>query len=180
MRYEASNTVRRVLGSQAARPMLSRFFWILMLAVHTPACVRIWQRILEPHATVAQLGAGIWLAAAIVFFVLKLIGLPSLRFATDRRSVCTIALAILLIHAGPLGFRSPEAVVPDQAPLAGSILLMMGLSSVRKMLSSLSGNRSPRLPGSASGKPLCLPVLERIHNSTPLIQRAPRPPPFGN
>jgi hypothetical protein len=157
--------------------MLGRIFWVLMLAVHVPACVRVWQRILEPHATAAQIGAGVWLAAAIVFFVLKLIGLPSLRFATDQRSLCAIALAILLIHAGPLGLHSPEAVVPGNAPLVGSLLLMLGLSAVQKILNGLNGKRSWKQLVLFSGKPVHLPVVECIHCSTPLIQRAPRPPP---
>jgi hypothetical protein len=165
------------MGTHVTHSMLGRIFWVSMLAVHVPACVRVWQRILEPHSTATQLGAGVWLAAAIVFFALKLIGLPSLRFATDRRSLCAIALAILLIHAGPLGFRSPEAVVPGNAPLIGSMLLIMGLSSVQKILGGLNGRRSYGLLVPLSGKPVHLPIGECIHCSTPLIQRAPRPPP---
>ncbi|HVP11776.1 MAG TPA: hypothetical protein VMV94_11385 [Phycisphaerae bacterium] len=145
--------------------------------MHVPACLRAWQGVFESRASETRFDAGVWLALAIVFFVLKLIGVPWLRFQTDRRSLCAIALAILLIHAGPIGFRPPEAVAPGSMPLVGTMLLMMGLSGVQQILKGPASQKS----GRASGLPwrglAPLPAVKCVSYATSLTPYAPRPPP---
>jgi hypothetical protein len=172
-----ASTTWRSIQTRMGGTVFGRFFWALMLAIHVPACIRTWQAVAQPASNEAQFGAAVWLIGAVVFFVLKLLGVSWLRFQTDRRSLCAISLAVLLIHAGPIGFRLPDAMVPGNTPLLGTMLLMAGLGCVQQIFQGPSNRNSGRSAVLPCYVHLLAPATKCIHCSIPLIRRAPRPPP---
>ncbi|MCH8851263.1 MAG: hypothetical protein IID41_01265 [Planctomycetes bacterium] len=122
------------LRSGTTRAKLLRALWLLMLAVHTPAVLRcLWgqsSQASQDHNIIAFVG----LLLACVFFVLKVLDLPWLRFKTDRRSLVTLALAMALAHANLMRYSGDVIADPVQPLVIAHILMVTNLVSVRRAL----------------------------------------------
>ena len=122
------------LRSEVTRARFLRALWLLMLAVHVPVLLRcLWGRssaVSQDHNIVALAG----LLLACVFFVLKILDLPWLRFKTDRRSLVTLALAMALVHANLMRYSGDVIADPVQPLVIAHILMVTNLVSVRRAL----------------------------------------------
>ena len=161
----------------SVRPKINRAFWAAMLLVHAPALLRSWRGLFGTEGNEAAIVGCVWLTLATLFFVLKVAGVPWLRFRTGRRSRLAILVAILLIHCGPLGVHLDGVLNPGDAPLLSTLLLAAGLDRVQQWWQGTPGTRS--LPA------LRQPREGRVHSGlavspsrlSALIIYAPRPPP---
>ena len=80
-----------------------RCFWIAMVVVHTPALIAAGRNLLSGDINAGRLIGGIGLAAATVFFILKLRGAAFLKFGSDRRTGVVLVAAVALMHAEVVG-----------------------------------------------------------------------------
>ncbi|MEE9295113.1 MAG: hypothetical protein V3W34_09175 [Phycisphaerae bacterium] len=123
-----------------------------MVAAHVPALISAWGAIVQNGLDPSRLGGCLGLSAATAFFLLKLWGVPCLRFATGYRSLITIGVAVVLIHADAIGAHLPGAVVPKELPVAASTLLAAGMSRVQEVVRSVCSRDR------ASSKPVAPPL----------------------
>ncbi len=172
-------------GRSAARhAVLGRMAWALLLAIHLPALLKSWRgcwRLL--FGTDAggpsdwQLAGAIWLTAAVAFFVLKIWGVPWLRFRTSPRCLVVAALAVLLMHGGALGLPDHTVAIPGDAPLVTSLLLLFGLERVQEFLCAATAAAC----GAAEPRALrwrCAALITTpLHARLAVLVRAPRAPP---
>jgi hypothetical protein len=167
--------VRAWAGRNGVR--LGRVFWLALLIVHSPAFLKLWRAAYGSQASEASIVGCAWLSAAMLFFVLKAFGVSWLRFRTDRRSRLAIAIAILLIHAGPLGVAPDGILAPGNMPLLGTLFLAANLDRLHQWGRGTLGLR-PR-PALGQSWQWCWParVILVAPSLSPLIVRAPRPPP---
>ena len=112
---------------------LRRSLWVSMLALHVPALIASWRVFIQSGLDVGPLGGCLALSAAVLFFVLKLWGVPCLQFATDRRSLMVITVAVTLLHADAIGTRLNFVAVPQNVPLTATALLATGLTRVQSV-----------------------------------------------
>ena len=111
-----------------------------MAAIHTPALVSSFWALTDGGPNPGRLGGFLALALAMLFFISKIRGVRALEFATHRRSVLTIAIAVVLIHADAIGTYLQLQQVPATVPVAATTLLATGLTSVQEAVgSALSG-----------------------------------------
>ncbi len=128
-------------------PLLTRCLWALMVAAHIPALISAWSVIVQTGLDPSRLGGCLGLSAATAFFLLKLWGVRCLRFETGYRSLITIGVAVVLIHADAIGAHLPGAVLPKELPVAASTLLAAGMSRVQEAVRSLTvAARRPVVP----------------------------------
>lgn len=80
--------------------LLSRAFWLVMMAGHAPALVKVWAETLRGAAEFSAIARTIALSGAFLLFALKLVDVRWLRIPADRRAWIGLVLAIALIHAG--------------------------------------------------------------------------------
>jgi len=112
---------------------LRRSLWASMLVLHVPALFASWRMFIQSGLDVGLLGGCLALSAAMLFFVLKLWGIPCLQFATDRRSLMVITVAVTLLHADAIGTRLNFVAVPENVPLTATALLATGLTRVQSV-----------------------------------------------
>ncbi len=117
--------------SEATRAKLPRALWLLMLAVHIPAVLKcLWgqaSQVSQDHNIVAVVG----LLLACVFFVLKILDLPWLRFKTDRRSLFSLALSVALVHVNLMHYAGDVSADPVRPLVVANMLMVANLVSVR-------------------------------------------------
>ncbi len=122
------------LRFEATRARFLRALWLLMLTVHVPPLLRcLWGQsspVSQDHDIVAVVG----LLLACVFFVLKTLDLPWLRFKTDRRSLITLALAVALVHVNLMRYSGDVLADPVQPLVIANILVVTNLASVRGIM----------------------------------------------
>lgn len=126
-----------VLGTQHSRSQrlaMGRCFWIVMAIVHAPALVGLWHALISEGAGSIRLSSFLGLNLATVLFVLKVWGVRLLEFEADRRSLIAITLAVALMHGNVIGAWSSCIAVPQEVPIAASILFASGLSRVQRAL----------------------------------------------
>lgn len=117
----------RVVFSRLSRSSLIslawRGFWLVMLLAHARAVASAW----------ASIGAGdagidparpVILTLAALFFVLKFIDVVWLRFRTDRRSIASLAMIVLLLHAQSIGIASDKDLLPQMLATASAVLFL--------------------------------------------------------
>lgn len=126
-RAEMSNTIclRFVLYRQTN---LRALFWLILLAAHLLAVPSIVDGLAGVHPSqelAAPLLRAVWLAASVVFFLLKIVDVPWLRFTSGRRSVVSAALAIALFHA--VVIERSDADTGGAVPRAGLVVLVGSL-----------------------------------------------------
>lgn len=99
----------RVLGSmsvarefvaqlRAFAPVFSRGVWVLMLLTHAMPLYKVWKAFISSGFSPSHLGGCVALSIAMLFFVLKLKGVPCLRFRSGWQSWVAICLVIGIIH----------------------------------------------------------------------------------
>jgi len=101
---------------------LGRAFWALMLAVHTPA----WLGSCDLGGWAPQRGdllRCLLLTLSQVLFLLKLAGVPWLRFTATRRTWLALGLALALLHAGV----ASRALHDETTPLASGLSAVLNL-----------------------------------------------------
>jgi hypothetical protein len=154
----------------------ARWLWVALLAVHAPAVARAWCTLISGHATAGQMEGCAWLTLSTLFFILKLVRIPWLEFRADRRSALALAVAILLLHAGPLGLRRPDSPAAEMP--AATLILVITLDSVQRQLARVlrtsAGRPGPHFLPLSYACSFMPPLRER---STVLCRHAPRPPP---
>jgi hypothetical protein len=124
----------RALRSEATGSRLLRALWLLMLAGHIPALLKcVWAQS-SPLSQDRNIVTVVGLLLACVFFVLKILDLPSLRFKTDRRSLFALALAVALVHINLLRYSHDVLADPAQPIVIASILMGTNLASVRETM----------------------------------------------
>ena len=113
-----------------------------MAVIHAPALVSSLWALTDSGPDPGRLGAFLAPALAMLFFISKIRGVKALEFATHRRSVLTIAIAVVLIHADAIGTYLQLQQVPATVPVAATTLLAAGLTSVQEaVVAALSGTR---------------------------------------
>jgi len=105
-----------------------------MAIVHAPVLVELWHVLISEGAGSIRLSSFLGLNLATVFFALKIWGVRLLEFETNRRSLIAITLAVALMHGNVVGAWSSYIAVPQEAPIAASVLLMSGLSRLQRAL----------------------------------------------
>jgi hypothetical protein len=109
-----------------------------MLAIHAPALLRAAWAVGAGQADAQAVQGVLWLGLWSGFFLLKLCDPPWLRFRTDKRSLVAVAMALVLMHANPLGLR-PDGTPNDQLP-AATMLLVIGLERVQQGARTLAAS----------------------------------------
>lgn len=107
---------------------LRSLFWAVLLAAHllaVPSIVDDLAGVRAARELAAPLLRAVWLAASVVFFLLKIADAPWLRFTPGRRSVLSAALAIALFHA--VVIERSDARTGDAVPRAGLVVLVGSL-----------------------------------------------------
>jgi hypothetical protein len=90
------------------------------------------------------------LTLAAAFFVLKLLDAPWLRFRTDRRSVATLVLVVVVLHVQTLGLTADNGLIPQAVAAASAVLFLEPVQRrweqvyVRIFAQSAPGPSSPR------------------------------------
>ena len=170
------------LRSKVTRARFLRAVWLLMLAVHIPALLRcLWGQsspVSQDHNIVIVAVVGLLLAC--VFFVLKILDLPWLRFKTDRRSLFTLALSVALVHVNLMRYSGDVLADPVQPLVIANILMVTNLASVRRaMRRALARLRRPEHATKVKAAPTeyAIPTIDRLPPQfsffTPTIPRAP-------
>ncbi len=168
------------LRSEVTRSKLPRALWLLMLAVHIPVLLRcLWGQsgpLSQDHNIIAVVG----LLLACVFFILKILDLPWLRFKTDRRSLFSLALAVALVHVNLMRYSGDVLADPMQPLVIANILMVTNLASVRGfMRRALARLRRPKYATKVGAAPLgcTIPTADRpppqFSFFAPTIPRAP-------
>jgi hypothetical protein len=116
--------------------VLARLFWALLGLCHVPGVINSWQGLLAGTLDPTELGGCFWLTGAIGFLALKVCGVRSLQFATDRQSVTTFIVAVVLMHADAVATRLNFRAVPKDLPVAATTLLVAGLHQVQNAVKS--------------------------------------------
>ena len=124
----------KALRFEATRAKLLRALWLLMLAVHIPALLRCLWGQSSPTSQDPNIIAVVGLLLACVFFVLKILDLPWLRFKTDRRSLLTLALAVALVHVNLMRYSADVLADPVQSLVIANMLMVTNLASVRRAM----------------------------------------------
>jgi hypothetical protein len=88
---------------------------------------------LDP-SKVGSLGA---LALSTLFFLAKIHGFKALEFATNRRAVMTIAVALVMLHADAIEAYLGSPEVPRAVPIAATTLLASGLNTVQRAIDTV-------------------------------------------
>lgn len=127
---------RPAVAASAAGPLdwktaLRRAFWAIMLIGHGPALLRVTGEWLVEGDASAGLRA-LALAGFSVLFALKVLDVAWLRLPGDRRSVVTLSVAVLLLHAGVISRNLPAGaaetlVAVKEAATLGGLAVMAGL-----------------------------------------------------
>lgn len=168
------------LRCEVTRAKFLRALWLLMLAVHIPVLLRcLWGRsgaVSQDHNIVALAG----LLLACVFFVLKILDLPWLRFKTDRRSLVTLALAMALVHVNLMRYSGDVLADQMQPLVVANILMVTNLASVRGIMRrALARLRRPehttKVEAAQTGHalPTTNQLLPQFSFFAPTIPRAP-------
>ena len=117
---------------------------------------------------------------ACVFFVLKILDLPWLRFKTDRRSLFTLALSVALVHVNLMRYSGDVLADPVQPLVIANILMATNLASVRgAMRRALARLRRPEYTTKVEATPTgrTIPTADRLPPQfsffSPTIPRAP-------
>ncbi len=122
--------------------LYTRSMWAVMAAAHIPALLSLTREALESGLDPSRVSVLVGLSMATLFCMLKLWGVRCLRLATDRRSLITIAAAVMLIHAEAITSHYDEETLPKSFSIAGSVLFVGGLSRVQSLVRSL-GSAAP-------------------------------------
>ncbi len=168
------------LRFEATRARFLRALWLLMLTVHDPPLLRsLWgqtRSVSQEHDIVAVVG----LLLACVFFVLKTLDLPWLRFKTDGRSLITLALAVALVHVNLMRYSGDVLADPVQPLVIANILVVTNLASVRGIMrGALARLRRPghttkvEAAHTANTIPTADRLLPQFSFFAPTIPRAP-------
>lgn len=108
-------THRKETSDSRSRQMLMRGFWLIMLVSHAPALSAAWRGLAENGFQAGRVGGLVFLAAAMLFFLAKLLGVACLRIQLDRRSIVALCVAVALIHGGSLDVELRPALLTDVA-----------------------------------------------------------------
>ncbi len=170
------------LRLEATRAKLPRALWLLMLAVHIPALLKCLGGQSGPVSQDCNIVAVVGLLLACVFFALKILDLPWLRFKTDRRSLFTLALSVALVHVNLMRYSGDVLADPVQPLVIANILMATNLASVRgAMRRALARLRRPeyttKVEAAASGH--AIPTADRLPPQfSPFSPTIPRAPPL--
>jgi hypothetical protein len=152
-----------------------------MAGVHTPALLSSWRGLVESGFDPDRIGGFAGLALTMLFFMAKIRGVKALEFATHRRAVLTIAVAVVLIHAGCINTYLETQPVPATVPVAATTLLAAGLTRVEEAFGAAwsgpakTSKRHQRLSPSLDAA--WFDVLRRHRSTMVACLCAPRAPP---
>ncbi len=123
--------------------VFSRLFWGLMILAHAPGLIAAGRAGLMNGFGVELLSGSVLLVASMVFFVLKIRGVPWLRLQTNRRSVIAVCLVVMLIHLECIrpGLRG-ELLSQCTVVLVTTSLVFAVPRGVRRVRSSLASRHS--------------------------------------
>ena len=120
--------------SEVTRAKVLRALWLVMLAVHVPVLLRcLWSQS-GPPSQDRNIIALVGLLLACVFFILKILDLPWLRFKTDRRSLFALALSVALLHVNLMRYSDDVLADPMQSLVIANILMATNLVGVRRAI----------------------------------------------
>ena len=164
----------------ATRARLLRALWLLMLAAHIPAVLKCLWGQSGPVSPERNIVAFVGLLLACVFFVLKILDLPWLRFKTDCRSLFTLALTVALVHVNLMRHAGDGLADPVQPLVIAHVLMVTNLASVRGIMRrALARLRRPEYATKVKAAPLgrIIPTVDRLVPQfsffAPTIPRAP-------
>ena len=123
--------------SRLSAKVVIRCFWIVMVALHMPALIGACRALLGGDIDAVRLVGGIGLAAATVFFLLKLRGVSFLKFGTDRRTGVVLVAAVALMHAEVVGAVGDLSSSSKTIPLAATSLFATGFVRVQRFIGTL-------------------------------------------
>jgi hypothetical protein len=98
-----------------------------LLALHAPGLIKTWTALLGGDLSAPVVEGCFGLSLSFVFFVLKIAGVSWLAFRTDRRSLTVLAVALVLMHAGPIGVRDSA----DRGGEMPAAILLLAICSDR-------------------------------------------------
>lgn len=178
IRQALLSTADSVRQNIFARLGFSRVMWGLMLCIHLPPLYKVWRSALNWRSNELQGIGCAWLTLAVVFFILKLLGVRWLRFQTDRRSIVTAILAVALMHSRSVGVHAHGVVLPGDIPILSTVIFASSLRSIQDVIGNLLVNNHHRgyvSPSTLWGAVVCPQVVCWHPPKLPCC--APRPPP---
>lgn len=108
-------THRQDMRDSRIRQMLITGFWSIMLVSHAPALSAAWGGLAENGFQAGRVAGLVFLAAAMLFFFAKLLGVAFLKVHLDRRSIVALCVAVALIHGGCLDVELRPELLTDFA-----------------------------------------------------------------
>lgn len=108
-----------------------------MVVLHAPALIAVGRNLLSGDIDAVHLIGGLGLAAATVFFILKLRGAAFLKFGTDRRTGVVLVAAVALMHAEVVGGVGDLSSSSKTIPLAATSLFATGFVRVQRFIGTL-------------------------------------------
>lgn len=113
---------------------LIRGFWLIMLVSHAPALAAAWRGLVNSGFQAGRVAGLVFLAAAMLFFFAKLLGVAFLKVHLDRRSIVALCVAVALVHGGCLDVELRPALLSDfVADLATASAIFALCLVVRKL-----------------------------------------------
>ena len=112
----------------------ARWLWVVVAAIHGPALVSSFESFVGSGLDPTRVWGFVALALSMLFFLAKIWGVKTLEFATNRRAVLTIAIALVLIHGSAIGTYLQFDTVPKAVPVGATTLLAAGLAGVQDRL----------------------------------------------
>jgi len=156
-------------------------FWVAILLAHAPIILKSIATILAGNINSLDPAGSVSLLLASLLFVLKIVDVPWLRFKTDRRSCCALALAVVLLHVNALCPDQGEIIAEPPVLLMANMLMVGSVSSVRQVLRNWtqsvysSGSKAQQFLLCWQGKALVLDLSPQLICGR---QTSPRAPPL--
>jgi hypothetical protein len=159
-----------------------RWLWVAVAAIHGPALSSSFRTFVESGLDPSRVWGFVALALSMLFFLAKIWGVKALEFAGGPRAVLTIAIALVLIHAGAIETYLQFEAVPKAVPVAATTVLAAGLTSVQRTVEAVvsrsdqTAKRRRRLMPAFGATALGPPARRQAALVACLC--APRAPPF--
>ncbi|MCH8147456.1 MAG: hypothetical protein IH987_05595 [Planctomycetes bacterium] len=134
------------------RQMLLRGFWLIMLVSHAPALPAAWRGLVDNGFHAGRVAGLVFLAASMLFFFAKLLGVAFLRIRLDRRSIVALCVAVAVIHGGCLDVElRPELLTVFATSLVTASAIFVVCLVIRRLRKQQLADALTRRVSSACG-----------------------------
>jgi len=122
------------IAKRSTTPAVIRGFWASMGLIHASALVSAWGSFFRGDPGSSSFAACLALSLSMAFFVLKVWGIPVLRFRPSRKAWVAAVLLVVLIHTDCLRPGTNEFLSSDYTELVATVAFVGGgIPGIRPM-----------------------------------------------